>query len=207
MLGRYADALNDLDAGIRIEYQNADDVFSNGNVKPDEPTAIPCMWSQADVNKLAELFPKDYRTSLYVGLFQLEFSRWSADTDYQPILKAFEHAAELNPTSAVPSYFSAIPYLAGSIGGVLSQARATCLDDVVPRTKPCLELDDIHRIGVRYLTKAIAAKDVSINFLILELRHDLTQPMKYFLSGTSSNRFGTFQGLVSMAPQASGHFR
>jgi hypothetical protein len=87
LLKRYADALNDLDAGMRIDYGRADDMFNNGNVKPDEPTAIPCMWSQADVNKLEELFPKDYRTSLYVGLYGLEFSHYSLDTDYQPILK------------------------------------------------------------------------------------------------------------------------
>ena len=108
LLGRYADALNDLDAGIRIDYGRAEQVFNNGNVKPDEPTAIPCMWSQANVNKLAELFPKDYRTSLYVGLYGLEFANYSLDSDYQPILKSFEHAAELNPSSAVPTLFQRI---------------------------------------------------------------------------------------------------
>jgi tetratricopeptide (TPR) repeat protein len=157
LLGRYADALNDLEAGMRIDYGWTEQMFNNGNVKPDEPTAIPCMWSQADVNKLAELFPKDYRTSLYVGLYKLAFSPYSLDTDYQPILKAFEHAAELNPSSAVASYFNAYPYVYGGIGGLISQANAKCLDYVVPRTKPCLELDEIHRTGVRYLTKAIAA--------------------------------------------------
>jgi tetratricopeptide (TPR) repeat protein len=79
------------------------------------------------------------------------------DTDYQPILKAFQHAAELNPSSAVASYFNAYPYVYGGIGGLISQANAKCVDYVVPRTKPCLELDEIHRIGVRYLTKSIAA--------------------------------------------------
>jgi tetratricopeptide (TPR) repeat protein len=156
LLERYADAINDLDAGIRIDYERAADMFDNGSIKLDEPTAMPCMWSHADVNKLAELFPRDYRTALYVGLFQLGFSRWSADADFQPILKAFDHAAELNPSSALPSYFSATPYLSGSIGGLLSHARAICLEEIEPRTKQCLELDDIHRIGVRYLTKAIA---------------------------------------------------
>jgi tetratricopeptide (TPR) repeat protein len=157
LLGRYADALNDLDAGTRIDYDRAEQMFNNGNVKPDEPTATPCVWSQADVNKLAELFPKDYRTSLYVGLYRLGFSIYSFDTDYQPILKSFEHAAEINPSSAVPSYFNAYPYVYGGIGGLMSNANAKCLDDEVPRTKPCLELDEIHRTGVRYLTKAIAA--------------------------------------------------
>jgi tetratricopeptide (TPR) repeat protein len=157
LLGRYADAMNDLDAGMRTDYSGAERMFNNGNVKPDEPTAIPCMWSQPDVNKLAELFPKDYRTSLYGGLYRLEFSNYSLDTDYQPILKSFEHAAELNPSSAVPPYFNAYPYVYGGMGGLMSNANARCLDDVVPRTKPCLDLDEIHRTGVRYLTKAIAA--------------------------------------------------
>ena len=157
LLTRYADALNDLDAGIRIDYGRADQIFNNGNVKPEEPTSIPCMWSQADVNKLAVLFPNDYRTSLYVGLYKLQFSRYSLNKDYQPILKSFEHAAELNPSSAVPSYFTADPYIYGGIGGWVSKANSKCLDDVVPRTEPCLELDEIHRTGVRYLTKAIAA--------------------------------------------------
>jgi tetratricopeptide (TPR) repeat protein len=157
LLGRYVDALNDLDAGMRIDYGRADQMLNNGNVKPDEPISSPCMWSEADVNKLAELFPKDYRTALYVGLYRLTFSHYSLDTDYQPILKAFEHASELNPSSAIPSYFNAYPYVYGGIGGLMSEANAKCLDDVVPRTKECLRLDEIHRIGVRYLTKAIAA--------------------------------------------------
>jgi tetratricopeptide (TPR) repeat protein len=157
LLGRYADVLNDLDAGMRIGYDRAEQMFNNGNAKPDEPAATPCMWSQADVNKLAELFPKDYRTSFYVGLYGLEFSRFSLDTDYQPILKSFEHAAELNPSSAIPPYYSAYPHVYGGIGGMMSNANAKCLDDVVPRTKPCLDLDEIHRTGVRYLTQAIAA--------------------------------------------------
>jgi tetratricopeptide (TPR) repeat protein len=157
LLGRYADALNDLDAGMRIDYDRAKQLFNNGNVKPGEPPPIPCMWSQADVNKLAELFPKDYRTSLYVGLYGLEFASYSLDSDYQPILKSFEDAAELNPSSAVPPYFSAYLYVYGGIGGLMSNANAKCLDDVVPRTKRCLEFDEIHRTGARYLTKAIAA--------------------------------------------------
>jgi tetratricopeptide (TPR) repeat protein len=39
----------------------------------------------------------------------------------------------------------------------MSQSNAACINDAVPRTKPCLELDEIHRTGVRFLTKAIAA--------------------------------------------------
>jgi tetratricopeptide (TPR) repeat protein len=157
LLGRYADAMSDIDAGIRIDYARAEQVFNNGNVKPDEPTAMPCMWSHADVNAMVRLFPKDYRTSLYLGLYLLEFARFSLDADYQPIINAFEHAAELNASSAVPSYFSAEPYVVGGIGGWMSKGSSTCIDDVVPRTKSCLALDEMHRTGVRFLTRAIAA--------------------------------------------------
>jgi tetratricopeptide (TPR) repeat protein len=157
LLARYADAMNDLDAGIRIDYDSAEDMFNNGNVKPDEPIAMPCMWSQADVSKLTELFPKDYRTSLYAGLYLLEFTRFIYDADYQPISKAFEHAAELDPSSSVPLYFSAKPYVIGGMGGLMSKANASCVRDFVPVTKECLALDAIHRTGVRFLTQAVAA--------------------------------------------------
>lgn len=157
LLARYAEAMNDLDAGIRIDYSSSENLFNNGNTKPDEPIAMPCMWSHTDVNKLSELFPKDYRTSLYAGLYLSEFAKFNLDTDYEPILKAFEHAAELNPASGLPLYFSGRSYIYGGIGGLMSKANATCLDDVVPRTEKCLALDQIHRVGVRFLTQAIAA--------------------------------------------------
>ena len=157
LLARYLEAMNDLDAGIRIDYGSAENLFNNGNAKPDEPIAMPCMWSRADVNELTELFPKDYRPSLYVGLYLTEFAKFNYDTDYEPILKAFAHAAELNPASGLPLYFSGELYVYGGIGGLMSKANASCLDYVVPRTKECLALDQIHRTGVRFLTQAIAA--------------------------------------------------
>ena len=83
--------------------------------------------------------------------------KFRLDADYQPIVKAFEHAVELNTVSAHPLYFSAKPYIIGGIGGFLSKASSKCIDDVVPRTKDCVALDEIHRTGVRILTRAIAA--------------------------------------------------
>ena len=155
-LGRYQDAMTDLDASIQVDYSSAEQVFNDGNVKPNQPTATPCAWTQTDLNTLARLFPNDYRPSLYLGLYLLQFTHYSLDADYQPIMKAFGHAAELNPSSAQPLYFTAKPYIIGGIGGLLSKASAKCLDDVVPRTKDCLALDDIHRTAVRFLTRAIA---------------------------------------------------
>jgi tetratricopeptide (TPR) repeat protein len=155
-LGRYQDAMTDADAAIRIDYTRADNLFNDGNVKPNQP-ATPCAWTQSDFEKLARSFPKDYRPPLYLGLYLVQFSRYSLDFDYQPVLKSFEHAEELNPLSPLPSYFSGAEYVVGRIGGLISKAGASCLDDVVPRTKECVALDDTRRTGVRLLTKAIAA--------------------------------------------------
>src|SRR5438132_483234 len=118
---------------------------------------MPCAWTGADLDTLARQFPKDFRPPLYLGLYLLQFSHYSLDTDYQPILKAFEHSAELNASSALPYYFSANPHVVGGVGGLLSKGSATCIEDVVPRTKACLALDDTHRTGLRFLTKALAA--------------------------------------------------
>jgi tetratricopeptide (TPR) repeat protein len=66
-------------------------------------------------------------------------------------------ATELNPTSPLPHYFLGKLYVAGPLGGFLSMANSRCIDFVVPRTDDCLKLDELHHVGIRYLTRAIAA--------------------------------------------------
>jgi tetratricopeptide (TPR) repeat protein len=39
---------------------------------------------------------------------------------------------------------------------MMSMANSKCLDEIVPRTPECLQLDELHRVGIRSLTKAIA---------------------------------------------------
>src|SRR5262249_54367529 len=124
--------------------------------KPTQ-SAAPCRWTQGDLNTLAERFPKDFRPPLYLGLYLLRFSHSSIDFDYQPVFKAFEHAAELKPSSPLPLFYTADPYVVGDIGGPISKANSSCIVDIEPRTTNCLALDDLHRTGVRWLTRAIAA--------------------------------------------------
>ena len=156
LLKRYAEAMNDLDAAIRTDYSDAQQVFNDGNVKPNQPPAFPCVWTQDDLNLLSRLYAKDYRSPLYIGLYLLQFDSFSLDADYQPVVRLFAQSAELNPSSAVALYYSALPYVTGRLGGILSNQGASCLDEVVPRTPACLALDDTHRTGVRFLTRAIA---------------------------------------------------
>jgi hypothetical protein len=68
-LGRYQDALNDIDTAIRTNYDSAENVFNDGNVKPNQPVASLCSFAMKDWNALVERFPKDYRPSLYVALY------------------------------------------------------------------------------------------------------------------------------------------
>jgi hypothetical protein len=89
-LGRYEDAMTDVDSAIRAEYDNADHVFNDGNAKPNESASSPCAWAMNDLNKLAQLFPNDYRPPLYLGLYLLHYSHYSLDFDFEPMFKAFD---------------------------------------------------------------------------------------------------------------------
>lgn len=150
------------------------------------------VWTQLDFEKLARLFPKDYRPPLYLGLYLLQLSHYSLDFDYQPVLKSFERAAELNPSSPLPSFFSAEPYIVGGIGGLISKGNSTCIDDVVPRTKDCLALDDTHRAGVRPL--------VLVNLVLVG--HGLQLCAVSACSGHSWARFLWLRRLTAKSYQA-----
>ena len=153
--GRFEESMRDLDAAIREDYEDAEDIFNDGNVKPSTTTQ-PCVWSQADFDTLGRQFPKDYRPSLYRGLYLTFFHRFDVESDYNAVLDAFQRAAALNPASPLPHFFIGSLYTVGGLGGMMSMKNARCLDDVVPRTAECIALDEAHRTGVRSLTQAIA---------------------------------------------------
>ena len=151
----FEDSMRDLDAAIREDYESAKDVFNDGNTKPTTTTRS-CVWTQSDLNTLQRRFPKDYRPPLYLGLHLTFFYSFDLNSDYAPVLDAFHRAATLNPASPLPPFYIGQLYATGRLGGLMSVKNAKCLDDVVPRTAPCLELDEFHRAGVRSLTQAIA---------------------------------------------------
>jgi tetratricopeptide (TPR) repeat protein len=114
------------------------------------------VWTQADLERFEQRFPQDYRPPLYRGLYLTFFYSFDLGSDYSPVLDAFHRAATLNPASALPEFFIGELYIVGHLGGFMSLKNARCLDEVVPRTSKCLELDETHRSGVRSLTRAIA---------------------------------------------------
>ncbi len=152
---RYDDAMRDLDTAIKQDYDSAQQIFNDGGTKPST-IAKPCVWTLADLDTLAERYPTDYRPPLYRGLYLSYFLAFDLESDYTPLIDAFERAATLNPASPLPHFFSGELYTIGRLGGVMSTANAKCLDYVVPRTPACLALDEARRTGIRSLTRAIA---------------------------------------------------
>jgi tetratricopeptide (TPR) repeat protein len=153
--GHFEDSMRDLDAAIRENYEDAKDVFNDGNTKPTT-TAQPCVWTQADLDTLERRSPQDSRPPLYRGLYLTFFYSFDLDSDYSPVFDAFHRAATLNPSSALPEFYIGELYGIGRLGGMMSTKNAECLDWVVPRTPQCLALDEIQRTAVRSLTRAIA---------------------------------------------------
>jgi tetratricopeptide (TPR) repeat protein len=153
--GHFEDSMRDLDAAIATDYDDSQQVFNDGKVKPTQ-TAQPCVWTEADFDTLERRFPQDYRPSMYRGLYLTFFYSFDLDSDYSPVLDAYHRAATLNPRTPLPKLFIGDLYIIGRLGGMLSPTNAQCLDDVVPRTPKCLALDELHRTGVRSLTQAIA---------------------------------------------------
>ncbi len=153
--GHFEDSMRDLDAAIATDYEDAQQVFNDGNVQPTK-TAQPCVWTEADFDTLERRFPQDYRPSLYRGLYLTLFDSFDLNSDYGPVLDAFHRSATLNPRAPLPELFIGDLYIVGRLGGFLSLKSTQCLDDIVPRTSKCLALDELHRTGVRSLTQAIA---------------------------------------------------
>jgi tetratricopeptide (TPR) repeat protein len=153
--GHFEDSVRDLDAAIRENYEDAKDVFNDGNTKPTT-TAQPCVWTLADLDTLERRFPQDYRPPLYRGLYLTFFYSFDLESDYGPVLGAFHRAAVLNPAAPLPEFFIGELYSVGRLGGMMSVKNAQCVESVVPRTPQCLALDEVQRTGVRSLTRAIA---------------------------------------------------
>ena len=154
--GKLLHAMNDLDAAIAEDFETAQKIFDDGTTKISTVTR-PCVWTLPDLDELARQFPTDFRPSLYHGLYFAYFLSFDLGSDFKPALESFTRAAELNPHSPLPHFFTGELYTVGRLGGLFSTANARCLDFIQPRTEPCLALDETRKTGIRALTRAIAA--------------------------------------------------
>jgi len=69
-LGRFQTAVDDLEKGIKLSPDDADDVLLVGAVKPGTRAEEEnlCAWTKTELDSLSRRFPSDYRVSLYRGL-------------------------------------------------------------------------------------------------------------------------------------------
>jgi tetratricopeptide (TPR) repeat protein len=152
--GQLQESMADLDAAIREDYKDAENVFNDGKVEPTK-TQDPCVWTEPDLDILEQKAPNDYRPALYRGLYLNVFLRFDLESDRRDVVTAFERSSALNPTTSLPHFFLGQLYVEG-LGGMISMQNAKCLDWVKPRMEECIALDKIQRKGIRTLTRAIA---------------------------------------------------
>lgn len=101
--GKPREAMNDLEKAMMWDLDTADKMFNIEGVIP-EKTSKPCVWNLTDLDGLIVKFPKDYRPSLFRGLYYLFFTTFKEDY-YPKVMLDFQRAALLNPTSPLPQYF------------------------------------------------------------------------------------------------------
>ena len=111
--GRYPEAMNDLEAAMMQNFDNAGTLFNSAGTAPDTSSPNICIWSLSDLDTLVQRFPKDYRALLFRGLY-LKFFATFDEKYYQPASQEFQKAALINPKSPIPHFFIGKLYMRAS---------------------------------------------------------------------------------------------
>jgi tetratricopeptide (TPR) repeat protein len=103
--GDYTGALSDLEKAVHTDLTAPTGFINSGGVEP-EKTASLCTWTETAIDALVQRFPEDYRSHLFRGLYFAFFA--SFDVKWlKPAVAELDKAGELNPKSALPSFFAA----------------------------------------------------------------------------------------------------
>jgi tetratricopeptide (TPR) repeat protein len=111
-MGRYQDAMADLEAAVNRAVDDTDRIFMIEGTNPEPSDA--CLWSKNQFDSLLRRFPKDYRSYLFRGLY-LQFFITSGEQYYQQAMLQFQKANALNPRSPLPYYYIGHLYTQSSI--------------------------------------------------------------------------------------------
>jgi tetratricopeptide (TPR) repeat protein len=101
LFGHPADCISDLEKAVTMDVQNANEVISTGDVKPEDNTN-PTSMQKADYDALIAQYPKDYRVYMLRGLF---YGSFLGEQYYFPAFEDLKKASQLNPKSALVKYF------------------------------------------------------------------------------------------------------
>jgi tetratricopeptide (TPR) repeat protein len=99
----YIKAVDYLDKAMVRDLSTANRMFNVEGVQPEQTSKF-CIWNLADLDGLVARLPKDYRPSLFRGLYYEFFTTFKEDY-YPPAMQNFQKAALLNPSSPLPQYF------------------------------------------------------------------------------------------------------
>jgi tetratricopeptide (TPR) repeat protein len=103
--GDYSGAISDLEKAVHADLTAPTAFVNTGGIEPEQ-TASLCTWTEPAVDALVRQFPEDYRSHLFRGLFFAFFA--SFDVKWlKPALDELNKAGELDPKSALPSFFAA----------------------------------------------------------------------------------------------------
>lgn len=101
----YTGAISDLEKAVHADLTTPTSFVNSGGVEP-EKTASLCTWTEPAIDKFVQRFPEDYRSHLFRGLYFAFFA--SFDVKWlKPAVAELDKAGELNPKSALPSFFAA----------------------------------------------------------------------------------------------------
>jgi tetratricopeptide (TPR) repeat protein len=103
-VGEYKQALDDLEAAMRSNLDNADKIFGSGDTKPETDNRNPCIWTTRSLDVLEKQFPKDYRVPLLRGIY-IKFFTTFDEKFYPQATDQLQKAAFLNPRSPLPPFF------------------------------------------------------------------------------------------------------
>jgi hypothetical protein len=105
------------DRAIQEDYDDATAIFDDGKVDPTK-VPKPCIWTFADLDALGKRFPNDSRPFVYRGIYLTFFTHYHPDSDFRPILSAFEQASKLDPKSALPHFYVGRLHALDGLGGM-----------------------------------------------------------------------------------------
>lgn len=120
--GHYQEAINDLEAAMKQNFDYADKIFNSGGTKPDTTSPSICIWTLSDLNVLVQTLPKDYRALLFRGLYFKFFVTFD-EKSYEQAFQDFQRSALLNPKSPLPHF-----YMGALSGTILSPKLAKASD-------------------------------------------------------------------------------
>jgi tetratricopeptide (TPR) repeat protein len=104
----YVGAMDTLDKAIGVDLAKAAEFTNSGAAKPEKAASSVCVWTEPDMDTLAQRFPTDYRSHMFRGLYFSFFVSFNPeDWIVTRAVENFNKAAQVNSKSALPQLFKA----------------------------------------------------------------------------------------------------